>query len=180
MNASNSVCYHTGDGRANQSPGLISLQIMYVREHNRIADALHQINPHWDDEILYQESRRINIAKFQQITYYEWLPYFLGESNMAKNGLIYRNRPPTTYVNDYDPTVDASVINAHPLLSFTNPRSSGVGFDFGQIILNEFIFFHVFYFVQFNVGNTCTNRIIAAKRLVLAARCLRSDHQRFR
>lgn len=117
MNASNKVCYHLGDDRANQSPGLVSLQVMYVREHNRIADALHQINPHWDDEMLYQEARRINIAQFQQITYYEWLPYFLGESNMAKKGLIYRNRA-SIYVNDYDPAVDASVINSHATAAF--------------------------------------------------------------
>lgn len=118
MDASNDVCYQTGDERANQSPGLASLQVMHVREHNRIANALHQINPHWSDEILYQESRRINIAQFQQITYYEWLPYFLGDSNMAKNGLIYRHRPSGSFVNDYDPTVNAAVINSHTTVAF--------------------------------------------------------------
>lgn len=76
--APNEICYRTGDMRTNQNPGLTILQIVLLREHNRIADVLQTINPHWDDELTYQESRRINIGQFQQITYYEWLPIFLG------------------------------------------------------------------------------------------------------
>lgn len=77
---SNEVCYRTGDVRTNQNPGLTILQIVLLREHNRLADVLQTINPHWDDELIYQEARKINIAQFQHITYYEWLPIFLGES----------------------------------------------------------------------------------------------------
>lgn len=79
--------------RTNQNPGLTILQIILMREHNRIADVLQQINPHWDDELTYQEARRINIAQVQQISYYEWLPIFLGVSNMVKNRLIYQIEP---------------------------------------------------------------------------------------
>lgn len=78
--AINEICYRTGDVRTNQNPGLAILQIILLREHNRIADVLQQLNPHWDDELTYQEARRINIAQFQQITYYEWLPLFLGKN----------------------------------------------------------------------------------------------------
>lgn len=74
----NEVCYQTGDVRTNQNPGLAILQIILLREHNRIADVLQQQNPHWDDELTFQESRKINIAQFQHISYYEWLPIFLG------------------------------------------------------------------------------------------------------
>lgn len=78
--ATNEICYRTGDVRTNQNPGLAILQIVLLREHNRIADVLQQLNPHWDDELTYQEARRVNIAQFQQITYYEWLPLFLGKN----------------------------------------------------------------------------------------------------
>lgn len=71
--------YLTGDVRTNQNPGLAILQIILLREHNRIADVLQHLNPHWDDELTFQESRRINIAQYQHISYYEWLPIFLGE-----------------------------------------------------------------------------------------------------
>lgn len=114
---SNEICYRTGDVRTNQNPGLAILQIILMREHNRIADVLQQINPHWDDELAYQEARRINIAQFQQIVYYEWLPIFLGVSNMVKNRLIYQVEP-GSYVNDYDPTIDPSVLNSHATAAF--------------------------------------------------------------
>lgn len=113
----NEICYRTGDVRTNQNPGLAILQIVLLREHNRIADVLQQINPHWDDELTYQEARRINVAQFQQITYYEWLPIFLGATNMEKNRLIYRVEP-GSYVNDYDPSIDPSVLNSHATAAF--------------------------------------------------------------
>lgn len=44
----------TGDGRANQQVMLIALHTVMMREHNRIAIELAYINPHWDDERIYQ------------------------------------------------------------------------------------------------------------------------------
>lgn len=70
-----------GDVRANQNPQLTVIQIILLREHNRLADALSHLNPHWNDEKLYQEARRILIAEYQHINYAEWLPIFIGESN---------------------------------------------------------------------------------------------------
>lgn len=76
--------YMTGDVRTNQNPGLAILQIILLREHNRIADVLQHLNPHWDDELTFQEARRINIAQYQHISYYEWLPIFLGKPETLK------------------------------------------------------------------------------------------------
>lgn len=78
VQSQNEVCYQTGDVRTNQNPGLATIQIILLREHNRIADTLQHLNPHWDDELTFQEARRINIAQHQHISYYEWLPIFLG------------------------------------------------------------------------------------------------------
>lgn len=64
--------------RVNQNPQLTILQIILLREHNRIADALTSLNPHWDDETTFQEARKIAVAEYQHINYYEWLPIFIG------------------------------------------------------------------------------------------------------
>lgn len=70
--------FFLGDSRVNQNPQLTILQIILLREHNRVADYLAQLNPSWSDETIFQETRRIVIAEHQNIAYYEWLPIFLG------------------------------------------------------------------------------------------------------
>lgn len=109
------ACYMAGDTRVNQNPQLTLLQIVLLREHNRIADVLNKLNPHWSDETLYQEARRINIAEHQKISYNEWLPIFIGLENSMKNGIIYHSHD---YVNDYNPKVDPTVLNEHATAAF--------------------------------------------------------------
>lgn len=59
-----------------------------ARQHNTVARELAKYNPHWDDETLFQEARRINIATIQHITYNEFLPILLGKDVMEKFGLL--------------------------------------------------------------------------------------------
>lgn len=72
--------YLAGDVRANENPELTSLHVLFVREHNRIADEAARQHPDWSDEELYQYARRIVIAELQKITYDEFLPAILGEN----------------------------------------------------------------------------------------------------
>jgi len=44
----------SGEIRVNEQLVLTCMHTLMAREHNRIAHALSQINPHWDDETLYQ------------------------------------------------------------------------------------------------------------------------------
>ena len=111
------TCYLAGDSRVNQNPGLTVLQIVLLREHNRIADKLQSMNPNWDDEMCFQESRKINIAQYQWISYYEWLPIFLGRENMIKNRLIFQTTK-GSFVNDYNQNIDPSVLNSHATAAF--------------------------------------------------------------
>ncbi|XP_015118166.1 peroxidase [Diachasma alloeum] len=111
----NDVCYVAGDDRVNQNTQLTVLQIILLREHNRIAGVLSRINPHWNDETIYQETRRITIAINQHISYYEWLPIMIGSENALRYRIVYDT---DDYIDDYDPSVNPAVLNEHSNAAF--------------------------------------------------------------
>ena len=87
-------------------PALTSLHILFLREHNRIATELKTLNPTWNDELLYQHTKRIVNAEHQHIIFNEFLPPLLGQEQMELFGL----RPLTngfsnSYKNDFNPSV---------------------------------------------------------------------------
>ncbi|XP_053607433.1 chorion peroxidase-like isoform X2 [Plodia interpunctella] len=75
-------CFKSGDARVNEQPGLVALHIVWLRQHNRMAQELAHLNPHWSDEKIYQETRKIVGAMVQHITYKEFLPIVLGAEVM--------------------------------------------------------------------------------------------------
>lgn len=77
-------CVESGDARVNESPALLVIHTLFVRQHNRLAAKLARVNTMWDDETLYQETRRLVTAQIQHVTYREFLPAVLGE-NLAEN-----------------------------------------------------------------------------------------------
>ncbi|CAH0766110.1 unnamed protein product [Bemisia tabaci] len=102
-------CFDAGEIRVNEQLVLACMHTLMAREHNRVAHGLGQINPHWDDETLYQEARRIVIAEIQHITYNEFLPILLGKDVMQKFGLVLQKEG---YWDGYDPEVNPNVIDA--------------------------------------------------------------------
>ena len=58
-------CFTAGDRRVNEQVSLTVMHTIWVREHNCIAAELVRLNPQWDDEQIYQESRKIVITQVQ-------------------------------------------------------------------------------------------------------------------
>ena len=77
----------SGDGRANEWSGLATQHTVWMRQHNRIEQKLHELNRHWDGERLFQETRRIIVAQWQVSVFKEYLPNVIGTDVMRRYGL---------------------------------------------------------------------------------------------
>lgn len=71
-------CFHAGDGRVSEHATLSGIHTLWVREHNRLARALKQLNPHWHGEKIYQEARKIVGSLHQVVHYSEYVPKIIG------------------------------------------------------------------------------------------------------
>lgn len=69
--------FGSGDGRNGENYGLNLIQALFLREHNRLARQIALEKPHWNDEQIFQLARKINIAQYQSIVMYEYLPSLL-------------------------------------------------------------------------------------------------------
>ena len=91
---------------------MLSCHSLYIilgfREHNRLAERLKELNPHWDGDKLYEEARKIVGAQMQTITYEHWLALIIGDDGMKKIG-NYRG---------YQPNIDPSISNVFAASAF--------------------------------------------------------------
>ena len=108
LSESNVNCFVAGDIRANEQVGLLAMHTVWVREHNRVAQELRQLNPHWEGDLIYQEARKIVGAAMQHITYKLWLPFVLGDDGMKILGEY----------KGYEPTVYPSIANVFATAAF--------------------------------------------------------------
>ena len=131
-------CFLAGDIRVNEQAALAAMHTLWVREHNEIATELRRLNPHWDGERIYEETRKIVGALVQQITYEEWLPIAIGRDALPS----YRG---------YNPNVNAGISNAfataafrmgHSLVNpkFTYLKKNTSPFPFSPIPLRQVFF----------------------------------------
>lgn len=83
-NVPHHVCFKAGDLRVNQHPPMQLLHTLWVRRHNQHAKGLIHSKGSLalNDDIVYEEARRLTIAEMQHITYNEYLPALLGPQLM--------------------------------------------------------------------------------------------------
>ncbi|XP_077545740.1 salivary peroxidase/catechol oxidase-like isoform X1 [Haemaphysalis longicornis] len=114
------LCAYAGDARVNQQKGILALATLWIREHNRIARKLAGINPHWDDEMLFQVTKRIQEGRYQHIVFAEWLPWQLGPKVMDDYDLRESDTGRTTYDETLDGTLSNEFTAAHFRYAHTN------------------------------------------------------------
>ncbi|ESP01483.1 hypothetical protein LOTGIDRAFT_172652 [Lottia gigantea] len=112
----NDFCFDAGDKRVNEVSGLTALHIVFMRYHNLIAQQLSTMNPSLDDEILFQETRRIIVAIIQKITYHEYLPLLIGPAAMSQYGL--------TEPYSYNPNISPGIFSSFSAAAFRYGHSS--------------------------------------------------------
>ncbi|XP_067615821.1 chorion peroxidase [Eurosta solidaginis] len=118
------TCYKSGDGRTNTIVSLITLHLLFSREHNRIAGILAGMNPRLSDETIFQEARRIVIAELQHITYNEYLPAVIGTFQMQRFRLAPEQKG---YAQGYNSDVNPAVTNEFSGAAFRMGHSTVYG-----------------------------------------------------
>lgn len=97
--------FRSGDDRVNEQIGLISMHTLFNREHNRLAALLASEHPEYDDETLFQHTRKLVGAIMQAVTYNEFLPQLLGSA------------APEAY-SGYDAEVNPGIANVFSTAAF--------------------------------------------------------------
>lgn len=75
-----------GDSRANQNPGILSMNILFYKYHNVVARRLHAKHPDWTDSQLFNKARRWVVGVLQNLILYEYLPALISEKIPAYKG----------------------------------------------------------------------------------------------
>ena len=110
-------CSLVGDHRGDENIALHSMHTLWVREHNRIAGQLKEINENWDEEKLFQTARKITTAVFQHVVFEEWLPLVVRPLHYGtkKTNKYYRRRRSQ---QGYRSRVNPGIVNSFAAAAF--------------------------------------------------------------
>lgn len=80
---------------------LSGIQAQWLRLHNTFARELARLRPDWrsNDNVLYEEAKKIMSALHQRYTYDDWLPILIGKTAAEKYV------GDKTLLTQYDPSV---------------------------------------------------------------------------
>ncbi|KAG4071508.1 hypothetical protein HA402_011662 [Bradysia odoriphaga] len=103
-NCQRQPCYFLGDDRLVQTPMLAQWHSLFLRLHNLLAPQISA-----NDEVAYQEGKRLVTALYQRMVFNEWLPLILGQAESV-NRLLTCD-PARANCGRYSPTTDPSNTN---------------------------------------------------------------------
>lgn len=115
-------CFRSGDFRTNQQVPLAALHTIHVRQHNRLAQALRRLNPHWTSERIYQEARHIHIAQIQHVVMREYLPLLLGAGTRLRFNLLEADEG--QYWDHYEPNLNPGIGQEFAAAAFRQGHST--------------------------------------------------------
>ncbi len=114
--------YTTPDINGEQNIYQMSSQVIWLRNHNLLAEALKTSKPEWTDLTIFEEARRINIAIYQHIVYNDYIPNMLGAYTSKRYNLW-----PLTYgyYSGYDSEVYPQIYNEFAAAAFRHHTMVG-------------------------------------------------------
>jgi hypothetical protein len=92
--------------RANEQADIMTLHIIFFREHNRIAKIIAANNPSYDSDKVFHVTRAIVSAELQKITFEDYLPLILGDTDLMPD------------YEGYDPNGDPRIPSAFNSAAF--------------------------------------------------------------
>jgi len=94
-----------GDVRANEQVGLTVMHTLFIREHNRLARQLQRRFPDASGTAIFEQARKLVIAKIQVITYNEYLPAIIGANALPEYA-------------SYDDEIEGNILNEFSAAAF--------------------------------------------------------------
>eukprot|EP00916_Digyalum_oweni_P014790 GHVL01024217.1.p1 GENE.GHVL01024217.1~~GHVL01024217.1.p1 ORF type:complete len:609 (+),score=84.90 GHVL01024217.1:77-1903(+) len=107
--------YCVGDVRGNENLMLLINHVLFLREHNRLADEIRALKPSWDHDKIFMTARSLNIAQMQNIVYYEYSKAMLGETVWEENKM--------GQYNGYDDTLSPQTFEEFAQVIFRFPHA---------------------------------------------------------
>ncbi|XP_057291870.1 lactoperoxidase-like [Hydractinia symbiolongicarpus] len=95
-------CALVGDERGDENIALHTMHTIFVRNHNYLAKELKKLARVWDEKLLFETARKINIAIWQRMVYDEFLPNIVDLSPYQ----------------GYNTSVDPSILNVFSTAAF--------------------------------------------------------------
>ncbi|KAK7576083.1 hypothetical protein V9T40_012369 [Parthenolecanium corni] len=118
------TCFMAGDSRINQNPELLVADTVFLRLHNNLARQLKSLNPQWNDERIYQEARRLNIAMYQHVISAEFAPLVVGPFTAS----LYKLYPlGLGRANGYSPLVNPQTLESYSAAAGRSGHSAVAG-----------------------------------------------------
>jgi hypothetical protein len=73
--------FYAGDIRATENMGLTTLQILFLREHNRLCDLIIDADSSLSDAEVFRAARNYVIGLIQKISFEDYLPNLFGKKH---------------------------------------------------------------------------------------------------